>query len=192
MHEIERIPLGLGGIQSIAVTGYGYAACGTETGFAPVVNLVQNTIVGKPAFNHRLPLRALAFSRDARRLVCASNDGHISVVNPGGKSQAPQTYEQFFSAHASWVTGVVFHPSGSDHIMTVSRDKAIRAWKLGVSSKEDVRKGHLRKQWTGSTVPIWSVAYSTNGAFFATGDAAYTVNVYRQKDPPEPNGADPP
>jgi len=133
--------------------------------------------------------------RDARRLVCASNDGHISVVNPKVlkdrvSTQSPTCYEQHFSAHTSWVCDVAFHPSGAEHLITVGRDKAIRAWQLG-TWKEHVRNGFLKRQWTRSTA-IWSVAYATNGAFFATGDASNVVSVYRQKDPAPPNGTDAP
>jgi len=191
--ELARIRLGYGPVQSIAVSDYGYAACGMETGVLPIVNLVEDKIIGSPPYNHRLAIRAVAFSRDARRIVTASNDGHVSVINPkhvkDKKDQAlAPCYEQHFSAHASWVTGVAFHPSGGD-LVTVSRDKAIRAW--SVSTKEGRRNGDLKRQWAKSA-EIMSIAYATNGEFFATGDAAHTVSVYRQKDPPEANGADPP
>merc|ERR1712216_171003 len=109
--ESGRIRLGCGNVQSLAVSDVGYAACGTEKGIAAVVNLDEDIILGIPPANHRLPLRALAFSRDARRLACASNDGHISVVNPKllTTSKSPTCYEELFSAHTSWVTGVAFH-----------------------------------------------------------------------------------
>ena len=44
-----RINIGYGPVQSIAVSDYGYAACGMETGVLPIVNLVEDKIIGSTA-----------------------------------------------------------------------------------------------------------------------------------------------
>ena len=76
-------------------------------------------------------MRAVAFSRDSKRLVSASGDGTVRLWNRDGTAELTMT------GHRGWASGAAWHPDGSE-IASCGSDGLIRIWSTGDETPQRV------------------------------------------------------
>lgn len=165
-----------GPARSLAVSSDGrkLAVALAEEGKYPIRVLDMET--GKElmtAASHTAPIVALAFDRDNRTLLSASEDktARTTDVNILG----------IIEAHRDGVTGVKFDKNGTQ-ALTAGQDKTVKLW--------DLPAAKVLQTWTMAD-PVTAIAFS--GDFNQVGAAAgKTVKIWNRADGKEVRGLDHP
>jgi WD40 repeat protein len=113
---------------------------------------------------HNGAINAIAFDRDGRRLVSASNDRTVRLWDTAtGKCL------RVFEGHTDEVFAVAFHPDGA-RIASAGRDRAVWLW--------DPTSEQAVARFPGHTSYIWSLAFSPDGATLVSGSGDSTVRLW--------------
>ncbi len=105
-------------------------------------------------FKHGTLVTCLAFSPDGRQLVSGGTDSTLCVWNVADGSELLR-----FEGHEKWVSSVVVTPDGRS-VLSGSNDRTARVWNIE-TGEELFAVSH--------PAPVWSVAVSPDGRYFATG-----------------------
>ena len=123
---------------------------------------------------HRDRVWSVTFSPDGKFLASGSWDNTVKVWEVGSWREVAT-----LKGHEDRVYSVTFSPDGKflasgsdDKTVKVWRDKKVKVWKVGIGSWRGVAtlKGHEDR--------VWSVTFSPDGKFLASGSYDNTVKVW--------------
>lgn len=117
--------------------------------------------------DHNLGVRALAFDRTSTCLISAGQDLHCFVSDV-----ETQTRLQTLVGHADWVTSIAAHPVNRDVFVTASLDHSVKVWST---------KSHKQLNSIDLGSPVWGVAYSPTGDYFAVATENGTISLINCK-----------
>jgi WD40 repeat protein len=128
------------------------------------------------------PVRAVAFSRDGKRLAAGLGDGRVVVLDTAAHKMLtvtvlldPATHEVLtLSGHQGAVLAVAFSPDGT-RLASGSIDHTAKLW--------DPAKGAEIATFPGHRAAVSSVAFNNEGTMLATGDTSGTVRLETLKLP---------
>jgi WD40 repeat protein len=113
---------------------------------------------------HSGPLRALAWSRDGKRLASGGADRVIRVWD-AETGQCVRT----LIGHSAGIFDLAFSPEG-ELLASASQDSTVRVW--------DVASGTQRYQLRGHILPVYAVAFHPSGKQLASGGGDCLVKIW--------------
>ena len=146
-------------------TGSQWIGAGCNSGLVSVFDVEQKKQIMKNATTHAMPVRSVAFSKDDKLLLSASDDQHVAIFDPR-QGQAVTT----LAGHSSWVLDVSLSPDGR-RFATASADHTVKIWDLGVRRCLHTFDDHSDQ--------VWSVAYNRTGTRLATGADDGSLSIYQ-------------
>lgn len=117
-----------------------------------------------------MAVRALTFDRTSTALITAGLDLHCFVSDV-----ETQQRMQTLVGHAEWITAIAAHPVNKDIFLTGSLDHTVKVW--STNSHRQINSLDL-----GS--PVWGLAYSPSGDYFAVVTENGTVSLINCKQLP--------
>ena len=160
-------------IHGMALTSDGklVLARGGFNGYGDDTNLLQYSIVGKSAHEHRLDSQhdnwvwSIASSYDGRRLLTASRDATLRLWQQPLGTVDPKVLR----GHTDWVRSAVFTPDGR-FALSGADDTTVRVWDLATTECVTVLTGHRG--------PVLGVACTPDGRYALSASEDGTVRVW--------------
>lgn len=144
-------------------------------------------------------IRSVVFSPDGAMLATGCDDAHVRIhmipmeyVDMDVLKPDDDEHTDVLRGHSHWVYCVAFSSSRSDLLASCSQDFSVRLW---LKVQEDEYLGAI---WTPGPVLtyhqgwVYSVAFSADDRYLASGAADETINVFRidsVQESDEPAGA---
>lgn len=113
---------------------------------------------------HRGPVRALAWSKDGKRLASGGADRFIRIWN-ADTGECLRT----LAGHAAGVFDVAFSPDGT-RLASASADATVRVWEVESGKERHVLRGHI--------LPVYAVAFHPDGVELATGGGDAVIKIW--------------
>jgi WD40 repeat protein len=111
----------------------------------------------------------VSFASDGK-LATGATDSEVQIWNEHGQ------VERTLKGHDSWIMCIVFHPLKSSFLATGSIDGTARLWNIDADTSTTFAPGDG---------PVWSVAFSPDGHFLATGSGGGMICHWDLHEPNE-------
>jgi WD40 repeat protein len=122
--------------------------------------------------NHGMAVRALKFHGGADsaglNLISAGGDLHVFVTDVETNQRKASLV-----GHGDAITALAPHPTRQNVFLTASLDKTVKVWDLSASNKE--------QKTINMGSPVWGVAFSPNGEYFAATSEDGTISLINCK-----------
>ena len=126
--------------------------------------VIKNAI---PHIDHSLAVRALSFDRTSTSLITAGQDLHCFVSDVETQQRL-----QTLVGHADWITSIAAHPENHEIFLTGSLDHSVKVWST---------KSHKQLNSLDLGSPVWGLAYSPTGDYFAVATENGTISLINCK-----------
>ena len=101
-------------------------------------------------------------------LISAGGDLHVFVTDV-----ETQQRRATLVGHGGEITALATHPARPDVFLTASLDKTVKVWDLSASNKE--------QKTINLSSPVWGVAFSPTGEYFAATSEDGTISLINCK-----------
>ena len=152
-----------------------YLVSGGEDKLLRIWDLERRSQTGQ-LDGHAAPVYRMAFSPDGRFLASGGEDGTIRMWDwPHKQLLGTQ------NAHSKLVSAVLFHSEGK-YLASASPDNYVRGWEVKKNGREVTNwiQGNWDSPHPGYN-GIYSLAFSPDGKYFATGHADKRIRVWGQE-----------
>ncbi|TWU36527.1 Serine/threonine-protein kinase PknD [Novipirellula aureliae] len=147
----------------------------------------EQTIAAEELLAHRDTIRSIEFSKDAGKLLTASDDFTLKLWDTQSRRMTHS-----LRGHGGWVTTAVMVRKDSNHVLSGSTDKTVRSWtpetyvgqsvesRFASSSQNDSidNTADLTKVYAHHD-EIWSARFSPDGKRIVTASRDRTARVLR-------------
>ena len=176
-----------GHISSINTLAYSpdgkYLASGSRDKTIRIWNIHDGTV--KILEGHTDPTRPLTRPPDGRYPASGSDDGIIRIWNfqaPEGRIQNKNEPVKTLEGHTDSIFTLVYSPDGR-YLASGGSDRTIRIWNLQVpSGRIQVPEGRIQdgtvKILEGHADSIFTLAYSPDGRYLASGSGDKTIRIW--------------
>jgi len=168
-------------------------AAGSDDGNVTVWNLNTRKVqfhecsYGDPGTNERTvclesgqgdtDIRGVAFNADGTLLISGSSDQRAWLWDTQTGEALAQSAHGNEGGHINTVTSVAFNPKNERQVATVSWDNTVRIWDL--VSENNQWSFERTDTLAGHSNSIWTVAFSPNGGWLASGSSDKTVILWK-------------
>jgi serine/threonine protein kinase/Tol biopolymer transport system component len=210
----RAVLIGVAGVVAMAAVGVGIYSILQQRSSGSVGTPPNPTVTPRyqpfTYTGHTDSVRAVAWSPDGKRIVSASFDGTVRVLNASDGSEV-----FIYTGHTDSVWSVAWSPDGK-RIASGSRDNTAQVWNASDGSHVFTYTGHASNDvntvawspdgkliasgsddkmvqvwnasdgshvftYTGHTELMWSVAWSPDGKWIASGSRDNTVQVWNAR-----------
>lgn len=116
----------------------------------------------RTVLGHNKPVRALAFSKDSRLLITASDDAHINIYDCVAGEQIAS-----LTGHKNWVLSLAISDT---QFISGGTDKTIKLW--------DLKQQQCVSTWTSHKDSVWGIAFNEEHDKFVTCSGDKELHLY--------------
>jgi WD40 repeat protein len=145
---------------------------------------VQDETMGLEILCHqsgsgRTDVRSVAFSPNSKWLVAGSSDQHVWLWDVETGILLARTPERNLGGHVNTVSSVAFDPADQSGktLATASWDNTLRLWTIDNSGGDT--KFVLLDKLSGHSSSVWTLAYSANGEWLASGSSDHKTILWK-------------